>query len=87
MPPRRWLLAGALAAGLVSLLLLDGSAAAGSVDCESRLPQEAPPAGTHYVVLGVPTSFSDGTLKKAYRKLAKVWHPDRMQGLCLGTTL
>jgi DnaJ family protein B protein 4 len=35
------------------------------------------PGKSYYDILGVPKDAGDDALKKAYRKLALLWHPDR----------
>lgn len=34
----------------------------------------------HYKVLGVPCDADIDTIKKAFKKLAKIWHPDKYRG-------
>lgn len=41
-------------------------------------------ATSHYALLGVPQTADDATIKAAFLKKAKDWHPDRIQGSALG---
>lgn len=40
--------------------------------------------GTHYDVLGVPTTASATTIRESYRRLAREYHPDRAMGSAAG---
>ena len=39
-----------------------------------------PPPRNYYAVLGVDFSAAAADIKKAYRKMALKWHPDKMHG-------
>lgn len=57
----------------------DCAAASGEASAECT----APGAGGEfnpYSIIGVPSDASDETIVKAYRKLARRWHPDRNRG-------
>eukprot|EP00197_Chlamydomonas_leiostraca_P011154 CAMPEP_0202861290 /NCGR_PEP_ID=MMETSP1391-20130828/2745_1 /ASSEMBLY_ACC=CAM_ASM_000867 /TAXON_ID=1034604 /ORGANISM="Chlamydomonas leiostraca, Strain SAG 11-49" /LENGTH=114 /DNA_ID=CAMNT_0049540657 /DNA_START=164 /DNA_END=504 /DNA_ORIENTATION=- len=50
------------------------------VDAQGRRRQQAPkptPSRDFYKILGVDRGADDATIKKAYRKQALKWHPDR----------
>ncbi len=44
-----------------------------------KAPWLAPPATTHYEVLGVPPGASHDQIRRAYHDQARRWHPDRAQ--------
>ena len=51
--------------------------AAGGVSPTTLLIQRVHAAGSHYDVLGVPTTAAEADLKKAFMKLALRLHPDK----------
>ena len=46
----------------------------------SRFAPKPVPPGSAYAVLGVGRDIDDDSLRRAYKELAKEWHPDRHQG-------
>lgn len=57
------------------LLTVSCQSTGGGGDCE------APPSGDPYSIIGVEKSAGKSQIIKAYRVLARKWHPDKNRGL------
>ena len=57
----------------LALALVAGCVGAGGAG--GKAPQD--PERDYYSTLGVPTDATESDIKKAYRALAKIWHPDK----------
>lgn len=47
---------------------------------EKRMILGRPPGEDPYEALGVTTEATSAEIRKAYRKLSMLWHPDKNQG-------
>ena len=78
-PPSRCAAAGWFGGDDVKLV-----AETAQVDCSATsdciVPGEGAGEFDPYSIIGVPVDASDETIVKAYRKLARRWHPDRNRG-------
>lgn len=46
-------------------------------DCEESASPSDPSSDDYYIILGVAKTATQADVKKAYRKLALRWHPDK----------
>ena len=63
---------------LSAFAIASTGSAPGECDSSSRLA----PTGDPYAMLGVPRNAEKDTIVKAYRLLARQWHPDKHRGEC-----
>jgi len=65
---------------IVGTLLVARAGSAPGGACEAF--KSPPSSGDPYAVIGVAKSADKGAIIAAYRKLARVWHPDKNRGAC-----